>query len=135
MSESEGEVLQGKPDLRKKERFFQNINEANKKYQAYVDKNKDTLEKIPEVKSVVYNKIFYPIIYEINNFYYLGGEHVYFILKSKCHLKSTGKSYYYEAIASEEDIEMGKSPIIPVACPYHKRKYKLNDGAKFKVKL
>lgn len=121
-----------KLDPRKRERFYTNIDNANKKYEVYANKN---IPNLPEIKSVVYNKIFYPIIYEIDKFYYLGGEHIYFILKTKCHLRSTGKSYYYEAIATEEDEIMGKSPIVPIACPYHKKKYNLKDGSAFKIKL
>lgn len=121
-----------KLDPRKRERFYTNIDNANKKYEVYANKN---IPNLPEIKSVVYNKIFYPIIYEIDKFYYLGGEHIYFILKTKCHLRNTGKSYYYEAIATEEDEIMGKSPIVPIACPYHKKKYNLKDGSAFKIKL
>lgn len=132
MSDSETNV---KTEIKKKERLFHNIDLANKKLDSYFEKNKDLLAKIPDIKSVVYNRIFYPIIYEINDFYYLGGNNLYFILKSNCHLRNTGKSYYYEAIATEEDENLGKSPIIPVGCPKDKKKHYPKDMASLEIKI
>lgn len=100
----------------KKERYFSNIDEVNKKIDDFYTKTADLNNLGIQVKSVVYNRILYPIIYQTNEFFYLGGENVYIILKSKCSLKDTGKSKFYEAIASDNDIFIGKSPIIPIGC-------------------
>ena len=40
------------------------------------------------------------------------------ILKTKCVLKDTGKTMFYEAVASDHDIEMGKSPIVSYRMSY-----------------
>ena len=120
---------------KKKERLYYNIDQANNKLDAYFEKNKELLSKVPDTRSIVYNRIFYPIIYEIKDFYYLGGNNLYFILKSKCNLKSTGNTYYYEVTADEEDEILGKSPIIPVGCPKDKKKYYPKDMGFLEIKL
>lgn len=132
MSDQETNI---KTEIKKKERLFHNIDVANKKLDSYFEKNKDLLSKVPNVKSIVYNRIFYPIVYEINDFYYLGGNNLYFIFKPKCTLKSTGKSYYYEATADDEDEKLGKSPIIPVGCPKDKKKYYPKDTGSLEIKV
>lgn len=66
--------------------------------------------------AVVYEGIFYPIVYETLGFFYLAGKQVRMVMKAKCIYKSTGKSDYWLATASDQDIELGRSPIFPIEC-------------------
>lgn len=121
---------------RKKDLIQKNIDSIVEKTEAYF-KSKPTLSKsVPEIKVVVYNRVAYPILYEVSRFFYLGGDNIYFVMKSKCVVRKTPSgSRYYEVIASEEDIEIGKSPIVPQGCPKDRSKIYPADIEKLQVKV
>lgn len=121
-------------DLKKRLKYFTNIDEGVSKIELYFKKHPE-LTQVPETKSLVYNRIMYPIIYEIRDFYYLGGKNLYFVLKSKCIIQKTHNSTYYEAFASEDDIIFGKSPIIPQGCPNNRGKVYPDDTVKLEIKV
>jgi hypothetical protein len=107
----------------KKTLYYKNIEESSAKIEEYfAGKGKDKLKAIldvspPEVKIMVYNRTSYPILYDLSEFFYIGGDNMYMVLKSKTMLKETpNKVRYYEAFASEADISLGKSPVIPIGC-------------------
>ena len=115
-------------------RYNGKIDEANKAIEEFYKKNKT--KGLPETKLVIYEKTGYPIVYEIDKFFYLGGDHLKMVLKSKCILRSTGKTNYYEAEASDQDIEIGKSPIFPVGCKgKHEGKIYPKGMSKLELKL
>ena len=77
---------------------------------------------------VVYSGVYRPIIGETDSFYYLGGYYLYIILKSKCMtMVDEYGDRYYEAVPSEDDIRIGKSPIVPIGCVNHRGKVYRKD--------
>lgn len=98
--------------------LFKNIEKVAAEIDEFYENNKQvSKDELPDIKLVVYQRISYPIVYEISNFFYLGGKNLYFVMKNKCIIKTTPKGVsYYEAFASQQDIVVGKSPIIPVGC-------------------
>lgn len=122
----------------KTERFKKEIDEANEKIDKYWKQSGlfyAKLKNIPAVKYVLYSRILYPIIYETEAFYYLGGKNAYMVLKSKCRLVKARESLYYEVIASDHDIVIGKSPIIPVGCPKDKGRFYPEDMDDLEIRL
>ena len=122
-------------DIKKMEKFNTKIEDASNKIEAYFEKNPSIKKDVPDTKFVVYSNIVYPIAYEISKFFYLGGNNLYMVLKSKCVLKNTGKVFYYQVIASEGDIDIGKSPIIPVGCRYDNAERYPADMASLEIKI
>lgn len=96
---------------------FDKIDALNEEYRSLA--SGADLNALPAI-AVVYENMYYPIIADIDYFFYLGGSSIRMILKTKCVLKDTGKTMFYEAVASDHDIEMGKSPIVPIGCPTDK---------------
>lgn len=124
-----------KAEIAKREKLFKTIETFSIKIDEYFENNAEMKNDVPDTKIVVYNKILYPIIYEISKFFYLGGgDHFFMILKDKCDLKFTGQVHYYEANASKQDIELGKSPIIPQGCIVDRNIVYLTDLNSIEIK-
>jgi hypothetical protein len=116
-----------KAEVQQLAKFHRNIEEVSSIINKYFEKHPELKGDVLETKFVIYNRICYPIIHVVSKFFYLGGNNLYFVLKSKCHIKSTGNVFYYEVIASEEDMDIGKSPIIPQGCPNDKNRVYPDD--------
>jgi hypothetical protein len=122
----------------KTERLKKEIGDANQKIDKYWGKSGSfhaRFKNVPAIKFVFYNRTLYPIIYETDAFYYLGGKNAYILLKSKCRLVKANESYYYEVVASDHDIAIGKSPIIPVGCPKDKGRFYPDDMDELEIRL
>ena len=103
--------------MEKKDGLFKNIEKVSEDIEGFFAKNPQIAKDVPDIKLVIYQRISYPIVYEISNFFYLGGKNLFFVSKNKCIIKTTPKGVsYYEAFASKQDIDIGKSPIIPIGC-------------------
>lgn len=125
-----------KQDKDLKEKFFRNIEKYSETLESYYSKHPEISSEIPEVKFVVYAKTAFPMIYQTPEFFYLGGQNIHLVLRSKCFLTETSRKVkYYEVIASEQDIFLGKSPIVPFGCPKNVGKYYPVDMVGLEVKL
>lgn len=122
-------------EIKKREIYLKNIEKASEKINKYFDSHPQLKKDVPEINFVVYNKITYPIIYEIKDFFYLGGSQLYMVLKSKCFIKNINDVYFYEVQATVQDIDMGKSPVIPIGCPADKKKIYNNDMGDLEIKV
>lgn len=126
----------GKVSDQKLEKYITNIENASIVIEKYFDERPTLKANIPETKFVVYNQVVYPIVYEVLNFFYLGGANLYMVMKSKCHLTKTPRGIcYYEVKASEQDIFIGKSPIIPQGCPIDRNVVYPSDTVNLQIKL
>lgn len=103
-----------KNNIKNKDEIERNLNDIIEKY---IDFTKTTKKiKLEGIVGVVYSNIFYPFLEEIDGFYYLGGQNIYIVLKTKCKLYE-GRDNVLQVIPSKLDIEYGKPPIIPIGCP------------------
>lgn len=98
---------------RSKKTFDDKLNELVEEYKDFA-KDKSKL-KVGDIAGVIYSQIFYPLIEEIDGFYYLGGDNIRMVLKTKCKIYQSNNSVL-QVFPSQDDITFGKSPIIPIGC-------------------
>lgn len=96
------------------------IDELDNRLSKYWDKKSS--DKKPPVKLIVCNVsgavTYLPVYQEDRNFVYIASNNLYVIVKTKCKLlKTERKTLYYEAMATDDDISIGKYPIRPIGCP------------------
>lgn len=98
---------------RNKKDFDEELGKLVEEYKIFA--NKSPKLKVNGIVGVIYSNIFYPLIDEIDGFYYLGGGNIRMVLKSKCKIYD-GNKEVVKAYPSDHDIKIGKSPIIPFGC-------------------
>ena len=83
------------------------------------------------------NVTLFPVFKEDAYFVYMATrDNIYVVVKAKCQVNKTEKkTMYYEVIPSEQDIQLNKYPIRPLACPRDINANALGEIANYKVDI
>lgn len=131
-SEKESDGSNVKNQRNNKKVLENNLKKVVDSYIEYSSKIKTI--KAKDIYGVVYSNVFFPIIDEIDGFYYLGGRNIYIVLKSKCKPYPNNENVLLVEYSSNDEI-LGKSPIIPFGCDKLNIKIVPNSIAKFEKVL
>lgn len=113
MSDSEKLVREARKN---KKTVEQNLKKVVEEYRKFAESSKKI--KLDGIVGLIYNNVFYPLIEELEGFYYIGGETIYMVLKDNCRVYQGNTDVMEIVIDSDPEIvKLGKPPINPIGCP------------------
>jgi len=78
--------------------------------------------KKPSIFYAVYNNTIYATISDIGPIYYFvsiiaNNPHIFTVVSSKCQIVEINDIKYYQILDTQDDINLGKTALIPIGCP------------------